>query len=187
MTFQGRAVEGELKTTMSTWCPGLPASVEPTMSTRRPEQGPRRADLAPLANACRQNLRALMTGATPAFYVPDAFDGSVQGLVLSLQLPGRPDRIDCSQVNVMGHLPLQSTLFELTKAAAGALQRQGVLPAAIPGAVLDISVLSDAAMHGSLDAPQLEGLEPRRRALFAAQQNRWAVAWNPGAARGAVA
>jgi AmmeMemoRadiSam system radical SAM enzyme/AmmeMemoRadiSam system protein B/AmmeMemoRadiSam system protein A len=139
------------------------------------------ADVAKLAGISRQNLQALMLGATPAYYVPDAFDGGVQGVVLSLQLPGRADRIDCSQMNIMGEIPLQSTLFELTKAAAGRLQQNGVRPTAISAASIGVAVLWDAAMHGSCEAPQLQDVDPRHRALFVAQQGRWALAWNPKA------
>ena len=40
-----------------------------------------------------------MMGATPAYYVPGAFDGGVQGIVLSLQLPGwaEQDRLQSGQ------------------------------------------------------------------------------------------
>ncbi len=131
-----------------------------------PRPGPEPADVATLAEICRQNLHALMIGATPAYYVPGAFDGGVQGIVLSLQLPGRADRIDCSQVNILGELPLQSTLFALTKAAAGLLQQSGVRPAAITGAGLGLTVLWDAAMHGSAEVPQLQGVDPHRASSF---------------------
>ena len=166
MTFQGHAIEGELK------------SVERGTGSRaaamsRP--GPSRADLGLLADSCRQNFRAVMMGATPMFYVPGAFDGGIQGIVLSLQLPGA-DRIDSSQVNILRGMPLQSTLFELTKAVAGRLQQGGVHPTALSGAALGITVLWDAAMHGSPQAPQLQGLDPHDRAVFVVQQSRW---WSP--------
>ena len=90
-----------------------------------------------------------MLGATPAYYVPGNFDGGVQGIVLSLQLPGKAERIDFSKVNILGELPLQSSLFALVKAAAGILQQRGVAPTAISGAGVGLTVLWDTAMHGS--------------------------------------
>jgi AmmeMemoRadiSam system protein B len=46
---------------------------------------------------------------------------------------------------------------------------------------MGLTVLWDAAMHGSADAPQLQGVDPHHRALFVAQQGCWALAWNPQA------
>ncbi len=143
--------------------------------------GPGQDDLAILSDASRRNLHALMMGATPACYVPGAFDGGVQGIVLSLQLPGKTDRIDCSQIDIRGEMPLQSSLFELTKAAAGLLQQGGVSAAALSGAGLGLTVLWDAAMHGSPEAPQLQGLDPHHRSLLVVRQNHWALAWDPQA------
>ena len=204
MTFQGHSIKGELKTLWED--PPQPSQVDEQMEKAFPRRveldmdakerhevtaleatpgtaarwpGPGRADVALLADVCRKNVQALLTGATPAFYVPAAFDGGVQGIVLSLQLPGKADRIDCSQFNILGQIPLQSTLFELAKAAAGLLQRSGVTPAAIPAIAMDLTILWDAAMHGSPDAPQLRGLDPGQRALFVAQQNRWAWSGTP--------
>jgi AmmeMemoRadiSam system protein B len=120
-----------------------------------------------------------MMGATPAYYVPAAFDGGVQGIVLSLQLPGVADRIDCTQVDILRGMPLQSSLFELTKAIARRLQQSGVDPAAIAGAALGLTVLWDAAMHGSPAAPQLQGINACQRSVFVVERSRWALAWNP--------
>ena len=77
-------------------------------------------------------------------------------------------------------MPLQSTLFELTKAAARLLQQSAVRPAAITGAGLGLTVLWDAAMHGSAEAPQLQGVDPHSE-HFRGSQGRWALAWNPEA------
>ena len=191
-TFEGRAIEGELKTVIDISPLQAPAEIGAgkgqemrgagSMSdAATPGQGPGRADVANLADLCRQNLHALMIGATPAYYVPGTFDGGVQAVVLSLQLPDRADRIDCSQVNILGELPLQSTLFALVKAAAGLLQQRGVPAAVVSAAGVGLTVLWDAAMHGSPEAPQLQGVDPHHRALFVAQQDRWALAWNPQA------
>ncbi|MGA2257834.1 MAG: hypothetical protein ABSG53_24490, partial [Thermoguttaceae bacterium] len=167
MTFQGHAIEGEVKTLLADSArrappkmvaeegaekaDGLAAAKVLGASTMR--RGPGRTDVAMLADICRQNLDAMMIGATPTYYAPGAFDGGVQAVVLSLQLPGRADRIDCSQVNILGGMPLQSTLFELSKAAADLLRRSGVRPAVLSTAVIGLTVLWDAAMHGSPEAP----------------------------------
>ena len=177
MTFQGHAIEGELRTVVPD-SPLLPVASDRTgegqgvralksLSTAAIlPPGPSRADVTTLADFCRQNLAALMIGATPACYLPGAFDGTVHAVVLSLQLPGSAERIDSSQVNILAGMPLQSTLFALTKSAAAVLQQRGVGPAAISGAAIDVTILWDAAMHGSAEAPQLQGVDPRQRSLF---------------------
>ncbi|MGO9111374.1 MAG: AmmeMemoRadiSam system radical SAM enzyme [Thermoguttaceae bacterium] len=189
MTFQGHAIEAGLNTlfpSLPRWAPSKTvAEEEPGVraleSAAMLRPGPGQADLALLVDTARQNLHALMMGATPAYYVPGAFDGGVQGIVLSLQLPGRADRIDYSQVDILAGMPLQSTLFELTKAAAGRLQQSGVRATAVSGTTFGLTVLWDAAMHGSPEAPQLQGVDPRHRSLFVVQQSHWALAWNPQA------
>jgi AmmeMemoRadiSam system radical SAM enzyme/AmmeMemoRadiSam system protein B/AmmeMemoRadiSam system protein A len=170
MTFQGHAIEGELRSVLQTAGSSLAAAALP--------RGPRAADVTTLADLCRQNLHALALGATPAFYVPGAFDGGVQGIVLSVQLPGGAERIDCSQFNIQGEIPLQSTLFELTKATLDLLRRSNILASAIAGATIDLAILWDAAMQGSFESPQLQGIDPLHRSILAVHQNRWALAWN---------
>ena len=187
MTFQGHAIEGELMKPFADSPRPLGGEEQPgrtggsaaakSLESSRPagrcvSRAPGRPTWQRLPRP-RRNLQAMMIGATPTYYVPGAFDGGVQGIVLSLELPGRTDRIDCSQVNVLGGMPLQSSLFELTKAAAGLLQQRGVRATEVSAATVGLTVLRDAAMHGSPDAPQLQGLDPRQRAVFVAQQNRW--------------
>ena len=184
MTFQGHAIEGEVKTLLADALESEKAddATVDVLAAAALRRGPTPSDVAMLADICRQNMQAMMIGATPAYYAPEAFDGGAQAVVLSLQLPGRADRIDCSQVNILEGMPLQSTIFELTKAAADLLRSGGVRPEAFSATALDLTVLWDAAMHGSFPAPQLQGIEPRHRALLVVQANHWALVWNPHAA-----
>ncbi len=167
MTFEGYAVEGALKSCLTA---AVPQAGPP---------GPSQAEVAMLADFCHHNLGALLVGATPRYYLPTAFDGGVNGLVLSIQLAGSDQRIDCSQVSLRPDMPLQSTLFGLTKAAAGGLQTAGVAPAAVPTAAVGLTVLWDPAMLGGTDKADLSGVDPRRRALLVAQQNHWALCYDP--------
>jgi AmmeMemoRadiSam system protein B len=195
MTFEAQAFEGALKTLLDDFSQpaggegqagkqgglsGAPA-FESAASAAVLRLGPGLADVSMLAETSRQNLHALMTRASPAYYVPGAFDGGVQGVVLSLQLPGRADRIDCSQVNILGEMPLQSTLLEMTKAAAEFMRQSEGRPAEISRGLMGLTVLWDAAMHGTPQSPQLQGVDPRRRSLFVVQNDRWALVWNPHA------
>ena len=134
-----------------------------------------------LADTARQNLHALLMGAIPAYYVPGAFDGGVQGIVLSLQLPGKADRTDCSRFNILGELPLQSSLFEMTKAAADLLQQNGLPPTAIAGAAIGLTVLWDAAMHGAPDVAAVARRGSSSAGRFRGAAKQLALAWNPQA------
>jgi AmmeMemoRadiSam system radical SAM enzyme/AmmeMemoRadiSam system protein B/AmmeMemoRadiSam system protein A len=176
MTFEGFAVEGALKSCLTA---AVPQAGPP---------GPSQAEMAVLADFCHHNLRALLVGATPRYYLPAAFDGGVNGLVLSIQLAGSNQRVDCSQVSLRPDMPLQSTLFGLTKAAAGGLQAAGVTPAAVETAAVGLTVLWDPAMLGEADKAELSGVDPRRRALLVVQQNHWALCYDPqGSPAGMVA
>jgi AmmeMemoRadiSam system radical SAM enzyme/AmmeMemoRadiSam system protein B/AmmeMemoRadiSam system protein A len=167
MTFEGFAVEGAMKSYLTA---AVPQAGPP---------GPSQADVVMLADFCRHNLLAHLTGATPRYYLPTAFDGGVNGLVLSIQLAGGNQRIDCSQVSLRPDMPLQSTLFQLTQAASGGLRTAGVSPAALQTAAVGLTVLWDTAMLGETGKADLAGVDPRRRALLVAQQNRWALSYDP--------
>jgi AmmeMemoRadiSam system protein B/AmmeMemoRadiSam system protein A len=167
MTFEGLAIEGAMKSYLTA---AVPQAGPP---------GPTPAEVARLADFCHHNLLAHLTGATPRYYLLGAFDGGVNGLVLSIQLAGSNQRVDCSQISLRPDMPLQSTLFQLTQAASGGLQAAGVAPAAVQTAAVGLTVLWDPAMLGETGKADLSGVNPRHRALLVAQQNRWALSYDP--------
>ena len=142
--------------------------------------GPTAAALAALADFCRANVVAHYFGATPNYYAPGAFDGGVHGVVVSVGLPGRFETADASALSVRSEMPLQATLVHLTKAAADELIRARVDPRDVEQASCGLSVFWDPAMHGSLDKPDLAGIDPRRRAVVVMGPSHWALAYDPG-------
>jgi AmmeMemoRadiSam system protein B len=166
-TFEGYAIHGDL---------GQAIASLPEASSAG---GPTLADLAQLADFCRGNLIAHAYGATPSYYLPGGYDGGVNGVVLTVHLPGRDETVDSSALSLRPELPLQSALLDLTKAAADSLVSGRVGPAAIEASPCGISVFWDPAMHGSAEAPDLAGVDPRRRALVIAGQARWVVVYDP--------
>lgn len=166
MTFEGYAIHGRLDV------PAGPAEAE---SQTRPTP----AEVAALAEFCRQNLLALYFGATPSFYLMGGFDGTVCGASLSVGLKGSPERISSSTYALRAEKPLQSTLYNLIESTAGALRKQAVDPAALRSLEVGLTVLSDAAMHGSADQADLSGFDPRRRALLVAGQRGSAWIYDP--------
>lgn len=165
-TFEGYAIEGKLGSTIG------PGEFEPT-------GGPSVAEVTQLADFCRSNVVAQLYGATPSYYAPGAYDGGVNGVVLTVRLPGRPETVDSSVLSIRPEVPLQSTLFNLTKAAAGSLAEARIDPRSIERAPCGLSVFWDPAMHGALDSPDLAGIDPRRRAVIVIDQSRWGVAYDP--------
>ena len=168
MTFEGYAIQGRLD-------PGSaagPASV--------PAGGPTQAEVATLASFCRQNLIALVYGATPSSYAPGGFDGNVCGAAVTVRLPGQEDQVECSRVTLRPEMPLQSGLFDLIQATAQALQARRVHPQTLETATLGLSVFWDSAMQGTAAEPELGGIDPRRRAVMTIDRGRWALAYDPG-------
>ncbi|MHB8897705.1 MAG: AmmeMemoRadiSam system radical SAM enzyme [Thermoguttaceae bacterium] len=164
-TFDGYAIEGRLADATSLE-PARPGSV-----------GPDAAQVATLADFCRQNLIAVCQGAVPNLYLPNAYDGDVQGIVVTVKLPGVQESINCSRLNVRQEMPLQATLLDLLKTAAGALQARRISPDQLRTVAVGLTVLWDPAMHGTLAEPALEGVQPRYRAVAVFDQARWSLAY----------
>jgi AmmeMemoRadiSam system protein B/AmmeMemoRadiSam system protein A len=167
MTFEGYAIRGQLG--------ALVAGAGEAACTA----GPSTADVTRLADFCRQNIVALVGGATPNYYLPGEFDGSVSGVALTVSLPSRGEAITSSQIALHPDLPLQSSLFELTKAVAAALQAARVNRRGLEAIRVGVSVFWDPAMHGLLAEPELQGIDPKRRALMVVEQGRWALVFDP--------
>jgi len=170
MTFEGYAITRALGP--------VAAALEPAPAGPAPEPGPTADDVARLADFCRQNILSQYSGATPSLYMPGAFDGSVCGAALSVRFPGSTENIDCSQLVMRPALPLQSTLFELAKAVAAALQTRRIDPQTLQKASVGLSVFFAPAMQGSVGQPDLKGVDPKDRAVVVLNQARWAVAFD---------
>lgn len=167
-TFEGYAIRGKLAS-----C--LPEDDPPPAST-----GPGQADLAQLAEFSRQNLAALLYGATPSLHLPGAYDGSINGLVLTVHLSQGGEPIQTGRVSVRPDMPLQATLFDVCKGAARTLGARRIGPGTVEQIRVGLTIMWDPAMHGSTGQPELEGLDPARRAVVVLDRGRWAVVFDPG-------
>jgi AmmeMemoRadiSam system radical SAM enzyme/AmmeMemoRadiSam system protein B/AmmeMemoRadiSam system protein A len=139
------------------------------------------ADAAGLADAARLNIADMLQGATPAFFVPGAADGNVQGLALTIR-GSEGKYLQTSRLALRPTVPLQSTLFTLCESAAAALRSQGATAAAVRGARVELGVLFDPAMHGTVGAPDLRGFDPRSRALVVLERQKSAWIHDPSKA-----
>lgn len=123
-----------------------------------------------------QNVMALLQGAAPTYYVPEIADGTVHGLVLSLYDGTGRVLAHLIRMSMRPGMPLQSSLFELSKTAAQLLQQsRSKTEMQIH---LALTVLHDPALHGhtagSTNAEptfHLEGVNAAQRAIVCMMSN----------------
>jgi AmmeMemoRadiSam system radical SAM enzyme/AmmeMemoRadiSam system protein B/AmmeMemoRadiSam system protein A len=135
---------------------------------------PDAAQLNRLQLFTRRNLCALAAGAVPACFPPESADGSVAGIVLQLHDSRSGRSMILSRRQARGELPLQSTLLELTQAAA-----RRVSPDHVDDVRVDICLMQDATTHGTLDQPDLRGISPANRAVVVGHADRAAIVFDP--------
>jgi len=100
-------------------------------------------------------------------------------VVLSLRRPGAAEPVHVSQVSLRQGLPLQSTLFTLTQAAAQQLASERVNPGVLSTLQAELTILHDPVLHGTVADPHLAGLDPRHRAVFVLERNKTALLFDP--------
>ena len=104
-----------------------------------------------------------MRGALASCYITDCKDGTVHGLSIAVLPPGREQSLQFSQLSLRPGLPLQSTLYGLAEMAARELSANGIDPQAVADVQLNLTVLWDPAMHGTVKEPDFDGFKFERR------------------------
>ncbi len=178
-TFEGVVIEGKIERA------NLPSDMP---IKRAPGDLP---SLLRLRQIATQNMIAFSRGATPTCFAPDAMDGNVNGIVLTI--------VDTETKNSLAHwiktslrndMPLQSSLFDLCKAASEVLAKARFQKAT--DIELAITVLFETVHHGvilfndwednrlrsTLSRCELDGLEPASRAVVAVCGDRAAVVFD---------
>lgn len=166
-TFEGYAVHGKL------------AELVPNLPDEAILPGPTDHDLRQLAEVVRQNVWALLTGATPTFYHPQVFDGQVCGILLWADLPGWKEPLQELRLHLRPDVPLQSALFDLTQVLSRALVARHFSPALFSQLRLDLAILWDVLSHRTVAEPDWVGFDPQRRAVMILSDGSWAVAYKP--------
>jgi AmmeMemoRadiSam system protein B len=131
-------------------------------------------DLRTYANFCCNNISAILDGMTPSYYLPNAPDGNVSGVILTLHRPGS-DATHFCQLSLRPGLPLQTTLFGLCQNAAKALAGQP-LPA---GMEASVAILHDPVLHGTVRDPELVGFDSRHRAILVLERQKSGLVFDP--------
>ncbi|MFM8571073.1 MAG: AmmeMemoRadiSam system radical SAM enzyme, partial [Pirellula sp.] len=148
--------------------------------------------LQKLKAAAVQNMINLSHGATPNYYVLDAMDGTVHTIVLSaVDADSKAPLAHWIQTSFRPGVPLQSSVFELSRAAEQTLRRTRFDQSV--DIDLALSALYDPAHHGtlhpsdweegklkaSLSDCDLAGVHSNQRAIVALCGERVAVALDP--------
>src|SRR5205814_10079389 len=110
-----------------------------------------------LAEYCRANLQAFLTGATPNYYATGLPDANVHGLVLSLQNGEGQEFLQGNRLSFKQLLPLQSTLFSLTEGIAQAFRQNQNLHG-IRDIRLGLAILFQPALPGTVAEPALRSV-----------------------------
>lgn len=134
-----------------------------------------------LAALCKSNIGALVAGGTPTYYTQACPDENVEGLGIAIRMPGRQQAMRFGKISLRPGFALQSTALELCQIAARALSRERHEPLA--HAKIDLAILFDPAMHGTLSQPAIEGITetvgPSPRAVLVSESNRSAWCLDP--------
>ena len=121
---------------------------------------------------CKSNIEAIVRGATPMYYCGTVPDSSVNGVSMTITLPGGGNELTVARMSLKELIPLQSTAFILCEELAATLRRRGFLNGNFE---LDVAVVSDAAIHGTVAQPLIEGVDTAHRGFLIndRQKNAW--------------
>jgi AmmeMemoRadiSam system protein B/AmmeMemoRadiSam system protein A len=137
-------------------------------------------DVSAFANFCRDNISAMLQGATPNYFLPGASDGNVIGAILTLQHSDYPGSVKhFCELSLRPGVPLQSTLYALCQSVAQTLAHERLTREKLAGLQVNVAILHDPTLHGTVQDPDLAGVDPRHRAILVAERNKTAVVFDP--------
>ena len=178
-TFEAKCIEGK----MDADC--LPESIPPSRAPGSIKS------LLRLKQVVVENVIAMTKGMTPNYVALDAMDGTVNGIVLSVH-NSEDKRVIASwiQTSIRPGIPLQASLFELSKSVAKTLS-QARLPQNT-SVDIEVTVLFDPihqgvlttddwnakALQSTLSKCELHEVSTKERALITLVGNRVAIGFN---------
>lgn len=128
-----------------------------------------------LAQFARTNIVASYQGAVPGCFPADCADGSVNGIAVRLSFPETDQHVTFSQLHPRNEFPLQTTLLKLTASAGDWLRSSRISRQQVDSIKVDLVLLADPAMHGTVDKRQINDLDSRSRAVLVTESGR--TAW----------
>ncbi len=128
-----------------------------------------------LTNFARQSVLALLSGMTPLYFCPGVPDADVHGVAVMITQPGTNFWLSVSRLSPKEKYPLQTTLFTQCETLAKALAGRN-LP--LDQLRIDILALDDTAMHGTVDEPDLNGIDSATRGVLVTERNKQAFVFD---------
>ncbi len=125
--------------------------------------------LEELRRTCEENVVALIRGATPMYYCGGVPDETINGISLTVTLPGSGQEIPQVRMSLRDPMPMQSSAFAMCEDLANSLRRRGFLNGKFR---LDLSIAYEPVMQGSVDQPSLGGINPEWRCVMVAERGR---------------
>ena len=135
-------------------------------------------EIEQLAAHCTRNIRALVAGGTPDYYLFGVTDGTVAGVSVAVR-PAGGQSVQIAQLSVRPGLPLQATLFQSCERLAAGLRESRVEIQRAEQLEADVCILYDSAMHGTVAEPDPRGIDPAKRAVMVMDHGRAAWVFDP--------
>jgi AmmeMemoRadiSam system radical SAM enzyme/AmmeMemoRadiSam system protein B/AmmeMemoRadiSam system protein A len=134
-------------------------------------------ELRRLATHAGHNVFAMIQGSTPNYYAMGLQDGTVEGLVVSIEGASSTGPVHFSQISFRPGLPLQTTLFRMCESAAQSLRGRWRTGSSWR---VGVTVLYDPAMHGVAASPDVRGVGAQSRAVLLIEQDKSSCVFSPG-------
>lgn len=168
LRFEGRMIESEFD-----------ASVLKS-GEDRPRFDMTQAHVDVLRQFVKANILAQLQGAIPGCLGAECPDRTVNGIVIRLRVPEDSDAVTFSNFQVRQGVPLQTTLLQLTEAAAGWLRSRTLPPNVIGAMDIDCVVFADPSMNGTVEHPALDEVCTTKRAIMVVESQRRAWCFSSG-------
>ena len=166
--FEGRMFEGQFDQTLLT---DLQLDEQVPVSQRQVQA---------LAAYVRATVMALFHGAVPGCAMPaGCSDSTVDGIALQLTFENSDATATVSRIQLRGGMAMQSTLLQLCEAAAKWLKQLNTTSQLLSRLKINLAIFSNPALHGTIQAPDLTGLDSRKRALMVSNGHRNAWHFDP--------
>lgn len=138
-------------------------------------------DLRRLADFCCNNIGVMISGGTPSYYSASLPDGTVAGVILTLEknAAGEREQAHYCQLSMRPGVALQATLFGLCQSAAKMLATTWLADGDSPAVEVGVTILNEPAMHGAVADAHLEGIESAHRAIFVSERNKTSIVFDP--------
>ncbi len=165
--FEGRMIERELDPAVLARC---------KLVKSHPVS---QSEVETLAAFARANIMSTFQGAVPGCFPANCSDGTVDGIALRLAFRGVDEQAMFSQLQFRGGVPLQTTLLQLTQGAANWLRNPRIDPNLISRLTVDLILFADPALHGVVESPDVNGIDPEWRAVLVTEGQRSAWTFCP--------